>query len=229
MWEKLKILWDIFCFNTLYFNFKYLPFKQAIRLPIWISRRVRVRSARGRIKLQIPDNVDGVFGICGMIRIGLDGVGVFDNKRSRSIWQVEGEVVFKGCCYLGHGCKVSVASTGRLTFGANFCCTAESTFIVYTDVSFGNDCLLSWDILVMDTDFHSIRDFKGTVINSPAPIQVGNHVWIGCRTTILKGGNIADHNVVAAGSLVTKHIDDSYCVVGKHPLQIIKRGVKWSI
>ena len=101
MIRKLRLLWDVCCFNTLRLNFKYLPFCQAVRLPIWASRRVRIRKAGGKVTINCPIKT-------GMIRLGLDGVGIFDNKRSRSIWQVSGDVVFNGRCFIGHGSKLSV-------------------------------------------------------------------------------------------------------------------------
>ena len=50
-------------------------------------------------------------------------------------------------------------------------------------INFGDDNLLSWDILMMDTDFHKIISSDGEERNKPSAIDVGNHVWIGCRVT----------------------------------------------
>lgn len=218
--QKIAILWDICGFNTLLFNFKYFPIRQAIHFPIWVSRRVRIRKLGGNVII----NGDVRF---GMIRIGLDGVGIFDNKRSRSIWQVDGDVVFSGNCDIGHGCKISVNKRGRIEFGRNFCCTAESSFAVVQRITIGNDCLFSWDVLVMDTDWHEICDGDQNILNPPRPIVIGDNVWVGCRTTILKGVHIADGSIIAAGSIVTKDIISPNCVVGKNPLQILRCNVSW--
>lgn len=81
----------------------------------------------------------------------------------------------------------------------------------------------------MDTDFHHIINENSIVINNPRPIHIGNHVWIGCRNTILKGVEIADNVVVAANSIITKNILENNCVVaasGKD-LYILKRNVQW--
>ena len=162
-----------------------------------------------------------------MIRIGWDSVGIFDNKRSRSIWQVAGKVVFNGRCFLGHGCKISVGTDATLSFGDNFSCTAESSIATVKSVTIGSDCLFSWDILLMDTDWHTITDAAGSEMNPSQAVRIGNHVWIGCRTTILKGVTIADGTIVAAGSIVSKDIPERNCIVGKSPLQIIRSNVSW--
>ena len=98
-------------------------------------------------------------------------------------------------------------------------------------ITFGTNCLLSWDILIMDTDFHYITNPKGEIINKPLPITIGNHVWIGCRNTILKGVSIADNVIVSANSTLTKNITESNCIVGGNGsnIRIIKHGVSWHL
>ena len=188
--RKASIVWDICNFKTLYFNFKYLPFRQAIKFPILVSRRVRVRCAQGSITIKSKIYP-------GMIRLGMDSCGIFDNKRSRSIWQVRGGVLFEGSCFIGHGSKISVAEGAILSFGNNFTCTAETT------------------------------DYNNNVINAPKSIVIGNNVWIGCRSIIMKGVNIAAGTVVAAGSIITKDVLEQNCIIGKNPIQVIKRNVLW--
>ena len=55
----------------------------------------------------------------------------------------------------------------------------------------------------------------------PAPVKIGNNVWIGSHTTILAGVTIGDNSVVAAGAVVTKDVP-SNVVVGGVPAKIIK-------
>jgi acetyltransferase-like isoleucine patch superfamily enzyme len=89
-------------------------------------------------------------------------------------------------------------------------------------ISIGEDCAISWDVQFIDSDQHSIDGAGG-----PAPIIVGNHVWIGQRATILKGVRIGDGAAVAAGSVVTKDVAAG-TVVGGVPAKVIKTGVTWS-
>ena len=102
--------------------------------------------------------------------------------------------------------------------------------ICQKNIKLGDGCLLSWDILIMDSDFHKIANmFDSKVINAPKDIIIGNHVWIGCRSTILKGVAIADNTVIAAGSIITKSFEGGNCVVGgsgKH-VGILKENTNW--
>ena len=55
----------------------------------------------------------------------------------------------------------------------------------------------------------------------PAPIVLGNNVWIGSNATILQGVTIGDNAVVAAGAVVTKDVAAN-TVVGGVPAKIMR-------
>jgi len=209
-----------FNWKTLYFNFKYLPWSQAIKLPIWISRTTYFKNVGGTLRINAPIK-------SGMIRLGCGNIGIFDDKKSRSIWQVAGSVIFSGKARLGHGTKISVGPKGKLCLGDNFRISAETALVAIHDISIGNNVLLSWDILLMDHDFHKILDSDNNYINPPKAINLGNDIWIGCRSTILKGTVIADNTVIAAGTLVTINISESGTIMGGNPPQIIKKHIHW--
>lgn len=206
--------------KTIYFNFKYLPFSQAIKFPIWVARNTYIKNAGGSIKISAPLKA-------GLIRLGCGNIGIFDDKKSRGIWQVAGSIEFCGKARLGHGFKVSVGPNGKIVFGNNFRISAESAIVALKEIYFGDNVLLSWDILVMDNDFHKILNKENVQINNPKPIILGNDIWVGCRSTILKGVIIADNNVIAAGSVISKSITDSGNVMGGNPTVVIKRDIRW--
>lgn len=204
--------------KTLRFNLHYFPLKTALKLPVFVSHRTFLRELHGKIML--PEKVN-----TAMIKIGFGDVGHYDRKRSRSIWQVSGTVAFEGKASIGHGSKLSVR--GNLTLGADFNMTAESTIVCAHQISFGNDCLLSWDILIMDTDEHPIINQDGIRTNPDKPILVGNHVWIGCKCTLLKGTEIPNNTVVAAGTLLTSAFSGENQVIGGNPPAVLKSDVRW--
>lgn len=57
--------------------------------------------------------------------------------------------------------------------------------------------------------------------NCPAPIHVGNKVWIGSHVTILPGVTIGDNAIVAAGAVVT-HDVPANAIVGGVPAEVLK-------
>lgn len=204
--------------KTIFFNLRCLPLSQAIKIPVFVSHRVWLMDLSGRVIIMGPVRT-------GMIEIGFGEVGIFDRDRSRTIWQVSGYVEFNGAASIGHGSKISVS--GVLRLGDNFTITAESSIVAKKSVSFGNNALISWDALIMDTDFHRILDIDGVHINPDATVVIGNNVWIGCRTLVLRGASIADGVVVAAASVVHGHAGVENSVIGGSPAKTLREGISW--
>lgn len=80
---------------------------------------------------------------------------------------------------------------------------------------------MSWDCLVMDTDFHRIG---GQVCDRE--VGICDDVWIGCRSTILKGAHVPSGSVVAAGALLTKEFREENVLLGGCNA-ILKYGISW--
>ena len=88
-------------------------------------------------------------------------------------------------------------------------------------VSIGQHCAISWDVTIMDTDYHHING-----ISLARPVVIEDHVWV-AKSTILKGVTIGQGSIVAAGSLVNRDVPP-FSLVGGVPAKILKRDVKWS-
>lgn len=91
-----------------------------------------------------------------------------------------------------------------------------------SNVAIGEDCAISWDVLITDTDYHQFGD--SDPVN---PVKIGNRVWIGAKAIILKGVTIGDGAVIAAGSVVTKDVPAGTLAAG-NPATIVRGGVTWS-
>lgn len=208
--------------NTLRFNYHYFPLKVAIRVPVLISSNVVLSNLSGKVFIEEPI-------YRGKIKIGYGDVGIFDKKLSRSIWQVSGIVKFNGTAIIGHGSKISVGKDAELVIGNNFVVTAETSIITFKSIVIGNDCLLSWQCLIMDTDFHKIKDKNGSIINSPASIAFGNNVWLGARCLVLKGADIPSYSVIGAGSTVTGKLSGESQVFAGSPVKPVRSEVSWEL
>lgn len=78
----------------------------------------------------------------------------------------------------------------------------------------------------MDTDYHNIVDIEGNIINKDQQIIVGNDVWIGCRSMILKGSFIPQKSIIAAGSLISGKMEEESCIYTSEK-KILKRQIAW--
>lgn len=213
-----KHLKEISLFKTLYFNFTYLKWKEAIKFPFIVSKKTCLYSLKGSVIISSRTLKTG------MIQIGFGNVPIFDKKYSRTIWNNSGEIEFKGNANIGHGSRIGCG--GKIIFGDNFTITAESIIICDNSITFGNDVLLSWGIQIMDTDFHKIY-FNNQIQNPDKSISIGDHVWIGSKSTINKGVTLADNIVIASSSVVTKSFIEKNIIIGGNPALVLKNEISW--
>ena len=213
-------LYQLSLFKTLRINFKHFKFREAIKFPILVSRGVNFRSLKGNIKIE--GNLS-----FGMIQIGFDTLGLVDWPKERAVIQNEGSIIFKGRATIGAASKIIVLKGGKVEFGQNFTLTGKSNIIAKNSVEIGNDCLISWDVQIMDTDFHHIQYDNSENRNKANTIVINQHVWVCSRVTILKGVEIAGDSIIAAGSLVTKDCTYRNSLYGGNPAKRIKSDIKW--
>lgn len=207
--------------KTIYFNFRFLPIKQAIKLPICVAYNVNTKLRGGEITITSSLKL-------GMIRIGFHNVPICD-PNDKTILDIKGKLVFQGTAHIGNGTKIHVAKDAKLVLGDNFAVSASSQINCYRKIVFGKDIQFSWDCLTMDSDTHNIYNEQGVKINESREIVFGNKIWIGCRTTILKGSVIPSNCVIGACSLVSgKNYENNSIIVG-NPAKSIKKIKKWEL
>lgn len=93
------------------------------------------------------------------------------------------------------------------------------------EIWIGDGCAISWDCEILDTDIHVLL-MNGERQPTTAPIHIGDHVWIGVRSIILKGVTIGDHCMIAAGSVVTQDIPPFTLAAGV-PARIVRKIDGW--
>lgn len=86
-------------------------------------------------------------------------------------------------------------------------------------ITIGN-CTLIGHQVVLATLNHDLAP-ENRASMTPAPIIIGNNVWIGSHATVLGGVTVGDNAVIAAGAVVTKNVPEN-AIVGGVPAKIIK-------
>lgn len=205
--------------KTVYFNLCYFPFRQAMKMPVWINRNVTLASTKGKVILN--GNLSS-----GMVKIGFHVPPVlFDYRGSRTIWNVTGSVEIGVNVFIGGGSTIFV--TGRLTFGDHVFITGKTSILSALSIEFGKNCIVSWDNLIMDHDGHIIVQ-RGIGLTNPAKaISFGDRVWIGCRCLLMKGTKVEDGCIIAANSFINKEIFGTNQLMAGNPAKVVKSGVRW--
>ncbi|SHK18148.1 transferase hexapeptide (six repeat-containing protein) [Tepidibacter formicigenes DSM 15518] len=146
------------------------------------------------------------------------------NKSSIHI-RKNASLIINGTVDLGSGTNLIVDNGASICIGDNSYIAGDSKIYARNKITIGRNCALSWGLTIIDTDFHDIIH-NDNINNLSCEVNIGNHVWIGCNVSILKGVSIGENAIVAAGSVVTKNVPAN-CLVGGNPARIIKKGVMW--
>lgn len=160
--------------------------------------------------------------IQGQLNLGATTLGNYSYKHAESIFIAEKntQVVMENAT-LGRGTRVkcTMGSTFKMGSGSYI---ADGGFVsVATSLSIGENCAISWEVQIIDNDGHRLDG------NTPTqPIVIGNHVWIGSRTMILKGTELGDGCVVAAGAVVSGKFPP-HSLIGGVPAKVIRENINW--
>ena len=89
-------------------------------------------------------------------------------------------------------------------------------------IQIGDHCQIGDLVGIFDCDFHELEPDRDTLgCGEILPVTIGNKVWLGSRSMVLKGVVIGDNSVVGAMSLVTKSIPPN-CLAAGVPARVIR-------
>lgn len=108
-------------------------------------------------------------------------------------------------------CYFVIGKDAHVTIG-DHCGLSGTAIVCHERVTIGSHVKIGMNCVIYDTDFHDLdyrkrakspEDYSGVVSR---PVTIGNDVFIGAHSTILKGVTIGDKAIVGAGSVVAKSI-----------------------
>ena len=205
--------------QSVYFNFHYLPFKQAMKLPI-ILHCASLKNVKGRVRIDC-DNI-----YRGMIHLGAPGVCLYPDNGI--VWQNHGgTVVFQGRALIGASSVLSINKSAEVIFGDDFMNTASLKLVASRKISFGKKARLGWNAMVMDTNMHPLKNkLTGKKSSGGAPIEIGDYCWISTNSIVLPGVRMPERVICALGSLVTRGVAyESWCMYGGSPIHKLKDNI----
>lgn len=129
-----------------------------------------------------------------------------------------------------HGPNLRVHSTASIRNAQNIMVGANSHInhncCVWcgenSKITLGDNLLMGPGVKIFSTN-HGLSKKEPMTFqeSSEANIVIGNDCWIGANSVILKGVTIPDGCVIAAGSVVSKSLDEPYAIYGGIPAKKI--------
>jgi len=116
----------------------------------------------------------------------------------------------------------AILSLGQL--GAN----SGTVIVCKKKISIGNGALIARDVLIYDSDHHSVVDDTGKQMSKDKEVIIDDNVWIGAKATILKGVKIGEGAIISANSWVVKSVP-SHSLVACLPARQILNDVSWKV
>lgn len=180
-------------------------------------------SGNGKIHLKKSDhlivNKSARINLKGSIELSSLSMG--DNRRTSLLRMDENSTLDCNGFSFMYGADIILFKGAHLELGKNSFINSDCKIRCHKEITIGEDCAISHDFTVMDSDAHELDGKRNT-----NPVHIGNHVWIGTRVTILNGVTVGDGAVIAAGSLVNRDVPAG-SLVGGVPAKVIKEKVNW--
>ncbi|BFQ95201.1 acyltransferase [Enterococcus cecorum] len=119
------------------------------------------------------------------------------------------------------GAKIRVRKGAICKIGRNTSVNCNNMIACRERIIIGNDVQFSPNVQIYDHD-HDFRAEGGVKAGKykTGSIEIGNNVWIGANTIILRGTKIGDNAVIAAGSIVKGEVPTGAVIVQKRVSEI---------
>lgn len=202
------------------FCIRYLPFKQAIKVPIYISSSVRIKQLKkGDIVFECPLRRS-------LVVIGFEGKAGLVQQRPALLVKNGGKIVFHGETFLIGGTSLYV-NDAVLSIGSHVLFNNNGyVSCVRKNISIGDDTLFGWNVVLNTTNGHPVI-INGKRSSLDGEIIIGNHVWVCAYASIGKGVEISDGCIISQRSLVLRSQKTPNVLLAGNPAKVVKENVEW--
>lgn len=210
----IRIVW-----YSWWFNFHYLPWRQAIKLPIFLWKPELIK-CKGKIVL------DGRI-YPGKIRMGFRRVSIYPDNGI--IWENHGgTVVFKGTANIGNNAAISIGGDSIVEIGDVFSNSCGMKLVSYIGFKSAKQCRIGFNVLIMDTNFHTLYDRETRrKFSIGGAIEIGAYNWFAADCRILHSVKTPDRCIFGLGTIITRSTPMESCAItGGQPPRILRRNVE---
>lgn len=102
--------------------------------------------------------------------------------------------------------NLNIKSSAYLKIGTHCFFNSNCSITCLKQIEIGDNCEIANNVVIVDHD-HDYMSGDPAHQFVTSPILIGNCVWIGANSVILRGTTIGDHAVIAAGSIVKGNVE----------------------
>ena len=206
--------------KTVFFNFRYLPFKQAVHLPIQVTLNLKkIKIKRGQIILKKYWRKSVRLGCHGSIGLQEFSGGIYLSQNSK--------LIFHGSARIGQGTVLRCDENAVIEIGEGFYCNKNCFFKCTDKIVFGDRCIVGWNVQINTINGHRIWE-DGIEKKDNGSIIIGDHVWLTSNVIITKGVTVSEESVVAQGAVLTSVFLKKHVLIGGVPAKVIKENISWT-
>jgi len=132
-----------------------------------------------------------------------------------------GELLISKGFKMRDGAKIRVRKGAKCLIGKN-CSINSNNMIACRDyIRIGDNVQLSPNVQIYDHD-HDYKAAGGISANKykTSPIEIGNNVWVGANTIILRGSKVGNNCVIGSGSIIKGKYPDNSVIVQRRKTEI---------
>lgn len=123
-------------------------------------------------------------------------------------------------------CVIRVGGSGLLSLGTRTVIGPYTRIMAATQVRIGARCLISWNCSIFDSIGHRMWLAGQDEAEIEGPITIGDDVWIGPYTIIMKGVEIGSNSIIGAGSVVRRSLPPNSLAYG-NPARRVGQVARW--
>jgi len=110
--------------------------------------------------------------------------------------------------------------TGRIEIGDYVLISPGSRISASDEIRIGNSVMMANSVYIADSDWHGVYD-RTERDERKTPVVIGDNVWLGDHSVVLKGVTIGENSVVGANAVVTRDVPPNVVVAGI-PARVVK-------
>lgn len=202
-----------------YINFKFLPFSQAIRLPIYVHYNTEL-VIKGRII--ISDTNISLFTII----FGKGGSHHISYNKSKLFIYEGGRLILDNRILFSSGFNICIEQGATVKVGESTSFNRNCSIFCKNKITIGKNNLFGWNCSLRDNDGHSIY-YQNNKLESEGTIVIEDNCWITADSVVLKNSFLASMIVVATGSLVNKRFNQNNILIAGRPARIVRDAIRW--